>query len=187
MSVQSKTGFMFELVLGLIVLGILLVAEYLHAHKAAIVGPIPTPITRVVISTAPGVTVTPQAAATPQVLPAYIYDITDLGLMFAAPGSLNDLDSAAVHLVGDQAVTSVGFSSKRLEAAGCIVQTAPLGIITYDTDKGGDIVASIAGQSLYYLAPKAGCKADVALLPLDSFKASLGSTISDIPPAKTAR
>jgi len=185
MSGQSKTGFMFELVLGLVVLGILLVAEYLHSHKAALVGPTPTPIIKVVISTAPGATLTPAPLAQPA--PAFIYDISDLGLMFAAPGSLADLDSAAVHLAGDQAVNSVGFSSKRLETAGCSVQSAPLGTLTYDTDKGGDIVAQVAGQKLYYLEPKVGCKADVALLPLASFKASLGSIISDKATSQSTR
>lgn len=178
---KGKTGFMLELVLGLIVLAILLVAEYLHAHKAAIMGPTPTPIIKVVISTAPGVTVTPAPTNTLPNSPAFIYDIADLGLMFASPGALRDLDSAAVHLAGDQAVNSVGFSSQRLEAAGCSVQSAPLGILTYDTDKGGDIVAHVGNQNLYYLEPKAGCKADGTLLPLAGFKAALGSLISDTP------
>ena len=187
MSGHSKSGFMFELVLGVVVLAILLVAEYLHANKAATVGPTPSPIIKVVISTAPGVTVTPLAPIVSPTTPAFIYNIADLGLMFAAPGTLNDLNSAAVHLAGDQAVNSVGFSSKRLEAAGCSVQSAPLGILTYDTDKGGDIVARVGGQNLYYLEPKAACKADVALLPLASFKASLGSIISDTSAVKTTR
>lgn len=181
MSGQSKTSYMFELVLGLIVLAILFVAEYLHAHKAAITGPTPTPIIKVVISTVPGVTVTPSPTGMLPSAPAFIYDITELGLMFAAPGALKDLDSAAVHLAGDQAVNSVGFSSQRLEAAGCSVQSAPLGILTYDTDKGGDIVARVGGQNLYYLEPKAGCKADAVLQPLANFKAALGSLISDTP------
>lgn len=184
---KSKTGFMLELVLGLVVLGILLVAEYLHAHKAAIMGPTPSPIIKVVISTAPGVTVTPAAVDTQPNPPAFIYDISDLGLMFAAPGTLKDLDSAAVHLAGDQAVNSVGFSTKRLEAAGCSLQSAPLGILTYDTDKGGDIVAHVGSQNLYYLEPKAGCKADTAFLPLASLKAALGSLISDTTTPQSAR
>lgn len=181
MSGQSKSSYMFELVLGLIVLAILLVAEYLHAHKAAIMGPTPTPIIKVVISTAPGVTVTPAPTNPQPNSPAFIYEIADLRLMFAAPGSLRDLDSAPVHLAGDQAVNAVGFSSQRLEAAGCSVQSAPLGILTYDIDKGGDIVANVGGKNLYYLEPKAGCKADAALQPLANFKAALGSLISDTP------
>jgi hypothetical protein len=178
---------MFELVLGLIVLVILLVAEYLHAHKAAIMGPTPSPIIKVVVSTAPGVTVTPvatPASLTPQ---AFIYDISDLGLMFAAQGGLKDLDTAAVHLSGDQAVNSVGFSSQRLETAGCSAQSAPLGTLTYDTDKGGDIVARVGTQNLYYLQPKAGCKADAAILPLISLRSSLGSIIGATATAKTTR
>ncbi len=187
MRYDSKSGFMFELILGLVVLAILLVAEYLHAHKAALVGPTPTPITRVVISTAPGVSVTPATTATPLAPPSFIYDISDLALIFAAPGRLKDLDSTAVYLAGDQAVNSVGFSSKRLEAAGCSASSAPLGIITYDTDKGGEIVAHVGSQNIYYIEPKTGCRADASLLPLASLKAALGSVVSGTLSAQSSR
>ena len=191
MTGPSKSGFMFELVLGLVVLAILLVAEYLHVRKAAIIGPTPTPIVKVVVTTAPGASVTPAATAAPVAgaigSPAFIYDVPELGVMFAAPGTLKDLNSTTVRLPGDQNLSSVGFATKRLEAAGCSLASAPLGILTYDTDKGGSIVARVKDQNLYYLEPVAGCKAEATLLPLASFKSALSSLVSDVLAPKAAR
>ncbi len=54
MASENRTGLVIEGVLAVLVLGILLVAQLLHAQKVAKVGPSPTPITRVVVTTALG-------------------------------------------------------------------------------------------------------------------------------------
>ena len=181
MAVRYTSGAAVEITLSVVVLAILLMAEYLHNHKAATLGPMPTPIIKTVVVTAPGASVSPTPTVTPEpsVRPSFIYDASDLGAMFAAPGRLYDLTATSVHLAGDQAVNSIGLGSKRLDAADCKAITAPLGTLTYDTDKGGTAVATIGNRTLYYLDPKAGCAADATLLPLSELKAALTSFISD--------
>lgn len=55
------------------------------------------------------------------------YDIIGLAVSFTLPGTLYDLTYQNHKFPNDQAVNSVEFSSKRLESAGCGLETAPLG------------------------------------------------------------
>jgi hypothetical protein len=117
--------------------------------------------------------------ATPTPTPDSTFDVSDLGVKFTLSGSLWDLDYKVVHLTGDQAVNSVAFSSKRLEAAGCSLDSAPLGYLTYDNDKGGVMVATARNSSLYYLQPQAGCNADVSLRNWQVLQSGLRTLASD--------
>jgi len=104
--------------------------------------------------------------------------IADLGLNVSVPSNLSDLTSEPKHLAGDQAVNSVVLSTAKLETAGCARSSAPLGYLTYDSDKGGTKVASARGSNLYYLEPDTKCSA-VTSSELNSLKAALKSLVSD--------
>jgi hypothetical protein len=110
-----------------------------------------------------------------------VLDITPLGVEFALPSDVSDLTYQIVHLTGDQAVNSVEFSSQRLEVAGCGLSAAPLGYLTYDSDKGGTLVASdIRNSSLYYVSPASGvCKANASLQDWQALKSYLTTAVTD--------
>ena len=117
------------------------------------------------------------SSTTPQPSPDSTFDIADLGVKFTLTGSLWDLEHKVVHLTGDQAVNSVEFSTKRLDAVGCGLDSAPLGYLTYDSDKGGAIVATARNQNLYYLQPTGVCKAEASLQNWQALESSLRSII----------
>ncbi len=108
-----------------------------------------------------------------------VYNIKDLGVEFALPSSISDLSYKVVNLGGEQAVSSVTFSTKRLEAAGCSLDSAPLGHLTYTEGKGGILVASARGSNLYYIEPKGSCSADPSLRNWQKLKEALKTTVSD--------
>lgn len=108
-----------------------------------------------------------------------IYDVSDLGVKFALPQTLSDLTYKAAKLPGEQAVNSVAFSSKCLESAGCGVESAPLGYLTYDNDKGGTRVGHARGSELYYIAPTGQCKVAGAMQNSDTLKGALQSLSFD--------
>jgi len=112
------------------------------------------------------------------------FDITDLGVRFTLPDELSDLTYTVVHLSGDQAVNSVGFSDKRLEAAGCSAAMAPLGYLTYDSYKGGVVVGHARGSQLSYLKPDKKCSADISLQNLGVLENALHSIESDYTPVE---
>ncbi len=88
--------------------------------------------------------------------PSNIYNIS-LGFLVRLPDSLSDLTEQVVKLSGDQAVNSVALSTTRLESVGCSLSSAPLGYLTYDSDKGGVIVAHARGSDVYYIKPTVQC------------------------------
>jgi hypothetical protein len=106
-----------------------------------------------------------------------VYDIVDLGVKFTVPATFSDLTHRVVKLAGDQAVNSVAFSSRQLEAAGCGVEA--LGYLTYDTNKGGVIVGRARGSDLYYLQPKAACKTGATLQNWQGLRDALKTLGSD--------
>jgi|GEM_PF-2477381 hypothetical protein len=108
---------------------------------------------------------------------ANTFEIAALGLKFQAPPSLSDLDYRTIKLSGDQSVSSVEFSSKKLETAGCDIAKAPLGYLTYDNDKGGTLVANARSSNLYYIAPKTVCGTSAS--DSDTLKSALKSLTSD--------
>lgn len=111
--------------------------------------------------------------------PSTIYNISNLGIQFSLPAPLSDLTDKIVHLEGDQAVNSVGFSSKRLEAAGCSVESAPLGYLTYDNDKGGVIVGNARGSNLYYIPPSGQCQVATVSQDWRILQEALKSLVTD--------
>ena len=95
-----------------------------------------------------------------------IYRISELGLEFRLPPSLNDLTHNIAVFNNDQAVNSVGFASRRLGAVGCGwsgISGPPLGYLRYGNDQGGVLVANARGSNLYYIAPGVHCGADISL------------------------
>jgi len=62
---------------------------------------------------------------------------------------------------------------------GCSVDSAPLGILTYDSDKGGMVVANTRNSKLYYIKPQPGCKADASFLDWRSLEQSFRGITED--------
>lgn len=110
-----------------------------------------------------------------------IYEVPELAVEFTLPETFMDLTHEVVKLSGDQAVNSVAFSSKRLETFGCGLETAPLGYLTYDNDKGGTLVghAKYDSDKLYYIKPDGQCKADTSLQDWRTLENALKSIITD--------
>lgn len=117
------------------------------------------------------------AAASPA--KTFLYDITDLGVKFDLPFSLVDLGYIPVHLHGDQGVNSVEFTTKRLQDAGCTIDMAPMGILTYDSDKGGTKVGHARGSNLYYIKPDGRCHVNSRLQPWQKLRDVLHTLRSD--------
>lgn len=106
------------------------------------------------------------------------YDISALQIKFNLSTEFYDLTYAVVKLENnDQAVNSVAFSSKRLEAVGCDAKSGPLGYLTYRNDVGGDVVGNAAGSDVYFLKPKGGCQADLSLQNWQSLQKDLKSLV----------
>lgn len=108
-----------------------------------------------------------------------IYDISNLGIQFSLPVSLSDLTDKIVKLEGDQAVDSVGFSSKRLEEVGCSAESAPLGYLTYDDNKGGVIVGRARSSDLYYISPSGQCQVATVSQDWHILQEALKSLVTD--------
>jgi hypothetical protein len=102
-----------------------------------------------------------------------IYVIDDLGLKFTLSSAVGELTHKVVRLEGEQAVSTVAFSTKSLEASGCNIESAPLGHLTYTEGKGGVFVARARSSNLYYIEPKNSCGSNWQKL-----KSSLNSLIS---------
>lgn len=150
--------------------------QYLKNSKAANKAGTPKPHIVANSSTSPS----PATTEAPTPTPSSTFDISSLGVKFTLSGTVSDLDYQVVHLTGDQAVNSVEFSSKRLEAAGCSLASAPLGYLTYDNNKGGTLVANVRNSNLYYLSPTAGsCAAAPSLQTWQALESSLRSAVSD--------
>ncbi|MEK7565360.1 MAG: hypothetical protein AAB501_03950 [Patescibacteria group bacterium] len=110
-----------------------------------------------------------------------IYEVPELAVEFVLPEAFMDLTHKVVKLSGDQAVNSVAFSSKRLETFGCGLETALLGYLTYDNDKGGIFVghAKYDNDKLYYIKPSGQCKADISLQDWQTLENALKSLTAD--------
>ncbi len=110
-----------------------------------------------------------------------IYHITDLALSFTLPDTLSDLTHRYHKFPNDQAVNSVEFSSKRLESAGCGLETAPLGYLTFDTGRGGILVGHLKNDldKLYYIRPNGQCKADKSLQDWQTLENALKTLTDD--------
>lgn len=107
-----------------------------------------------------------------------VLKIPELGASFLLPSELSDLTYVVVKLPTDQAVNTVGFSTKSLEDQGCDAKSAPLGYLTYSNVAGGEPIVS-RKSGLYYLPPSGSCKADASLQ--QRLKDALKSTAN--PPA----
>ena len=110
------------------------------------------------------------------------YHIQDLGLEFAFLPALSDLTHEVARFNSDQAVNSVGFSTVRLDAAGCSwqnLQGAPLGYLRFGNDQGGVLVAHARFSDLYYIRPKVSCDANPSLQNWQLLQNSLRSLVSD--------
>jgi len=162
--------FIILVVIVVIAVGVALFESH-HVNRQA--GSSPSP------SSSSVVRATSSPSPSPTAAPSSYFDIVDLGVKFLLPASFSDLEYKVVHLTGDEAVNSVAFSSKRLDAAGCGLDTAPLGYLTYDSDKGGSMVAIARNSNLYYLQPQAGCKASATLQDWQSLETALKSLVSD--------
>lgn len=144
-----------EVVLVIVAVAAIGAAVYLgfRAHnlsvrgKAAASSPAPSPVA--------SATTTPTTSAAP----GFVFDISELGVKFTAPAAFTGLTYQQVHLTGDQAVNSVELSTKTLTTATCPISSAPLGYLTYDSDKGGQKVATARNSDLYYIAPTGTCAA----------------------------
>lgn len=104
--------------------------------------------------------------------------ISDLRLRAMVPESLGDLSSTPIHLEGDQALNSVALSSKRAESSGCKKSSAPLGYLTYNSDRGGRFVAMAYGSELYYLPPENKCDV-VSPETINDLQSALKSLVAD--------
>ena len=110
-----------------------------------------------------------------------IYHITDLALSFTLPDTLSDLTHRYHKFPNDQAVNSVEFSSKRLESAGCGLETAPLGYLTFDAGRGGILIEHLKNDldKLYYIRPNGQCKADKSLQDWQTLENALKTLTND--------
>ena len=104
--------------------------------------------------------------------------IDDLGLQFEAPTKLGTLTFSPIHLEGDQALNSVTISSEAATQAGCTQDDGPLGVLTYDRNKGGTLVANARSADLYYIEPTKACSA-VTRLDISTLQSALASLVSD--------
>lgn len=107
------------------------------------------------------------------------FDIASLGVKFELSNTLSDLTYIVINLGGEQAVNSVGFSSKQLEAIGCPASSAPLGYLTYDDNKGGTLVARARNSDLYFIKPDKLCNADERLRDWHTLQNNLSSLVTD--------
>jgi hypothetical protein len=87
------------------------------------------------------------------------YDMTELGAEFKLPFKLMDLGYKVRYIKGDQAPSTVEFTTKRLQAAGCTIDQAPMGMLTYRSDLGGTKIAHIRHSNMYYVKPDGSCHA----------------------------
>lgn len=104
--------------------------------------------------------------------------IDDLGLQFEAPTKLGTLTFSPIHLEGGQALNSVTISSEAATQAGCAQDDGPLGVLTYDRDKGGTLIANARSTNLYYIEPTKACSA-ITGLDISTLQSALESLVSD--------
>ncbi|MCX6756990.1 MAG: hypothetical protein NTW35_02455 [Candidatus Nomurabacteria bacterium] len=83
-----------------------------------------------------------------------IYSISELGISFKLSNGENyNLVYQVIKISRDQALNSVAFSTREFENIGCDIKNAPLGVLTYDSNMGGQIVGNVRGSNLYYIYP----------------------------------
>lgn len=172
---SNESGFTaLEIILTIVVLAAIGAAVFfgLKAHDSATNKDTAASVSTPVASASPSNSSSP--TSTPS-LPSFVFDISDLGLKFTAPGEYAGLTYQVVHLAGDQAVNSVALSTKTLTTTACPISTAPLGYLTYDSDKGGQKVANARNSTLYYIAPTGACAAS----NYSALQAALQTLVSD--------
>lgn len=107
------------------------------------------------------------------------YTVSELGIKFYIPNTLSDVVHKVVKFPTDQAVNTVGFSTRRLETAGCDAKSAPLGYLTYNKTVGGEIIAHVRNSDLYYIKPDGTCKAYVSLQNWQLLRDILKTLVTD--------
>lgn len=107
--------------------------------------------------------------------PDFSFNIDMMGLTFTVPGEFTGLTYVTKAYKGDQAVNSVQFSTKTLTTTKCPATSAPLGILRYTNDQGGEYVATARGDKLYYIPPTGECAAS----NYKEFQAALKTLVSD--------
>lgn len=107
--------------------------------------------------------------------PDFSFNIDMMGLTFTVPGEFTGLTYVSKAYKGDQGVNSVQFSTKTLTTAKCPITAAPLGVLRYSNDQGGEYVATARGDKLYYIPPTGEC----AATNYKDFQAALKTLVSD--------
>ena len=123
-----------------------------------------------------------QVAKTNAVIKTYY--IPEIGLSFNLQNSEN---YNLIHQIIKNSPTpyyvlpSVAFSTKEFEQVGCDTKDASLGILTYDSTMGGQVIGSIRGANLYYVYPNQNMnkKCIAPMSQIDILKEALKTVVMD--------
>lgn len=173
-------GLILELILAVLVLAILGGAELVKSRATSVMPVNKTVVTQVVVTASPSASPPPSTTPVASPAPAYVFIMSDLRMMFAAPGSLPDLVAVPLMSSGQTAVQTVAFGSQRLIAAGCPAAEAPLGSLTIEMGTDGRVVANVNGVNVRYLEPVKKCPRG-ATFPTTSDLVPALSSLVDIP------
>lgn len=103
-------------------------------------------------------------------------------LHMTLPADISDVTYVVVHLPGDQAVNSVGFTRSSFGSA-CPASGGYLGYLTYDDESSDPTAVPLKLKPWWYIPPRNACMGDVAakVYPamIEEFENALQTTLVD--------